>query len=219
MVKHTTTSPKPVKVGKKRRYVSEVREQAKERSRQRVLDAARDLFARHGIDGVTIAQIARRAKVSVPTVYAQYRSKEGILRAMMEATLFGPAFRSAQAQLAGVTDPIELLALTAKVARAIYESESRALGLIRGASAFSPALRAAERDFEEMRFEMQEERIQLLFSQGKAKPGLDFDKARRVLWMYTSRDVYGMLVREGGWTPDEYERWLAETLVMALHGA
>lgn len=201
---------------RKRRYVSEVRERGAEQTRQRVLDASRELFMRSGVDGVTIAQIARRAKVSVPTVYALYQSKEGILHAIMEATLFGPAFQQALATLTGVTDPVRLIALSAHVARAIYESESSALGLMRGVSAFSPALRNAEREFEGMRYGMQEERLRLLFAESKAKKGLSFDKARRILWMYTSRDIYRMLVEEGGWTPAEYEAWLAETLVATL---
>lgn len=41
-------------------------------------------------------------------------------------------------------------------------------------------------------------------------------EARRILWMYTSCDVYRMLVREGGWTPDQYQAWLSDTLVKAL---
>lgn len=201
---------------KKRRYVSETRELAAERTRQRVLDAARHLFSRKGVDGVTIAQIAKRAKVSVPTVYALYRSKEGILRAIMESALFGPDFQAARARLDGVTDPVELIAMSAQVARAIYESESAALGMLRGVSWFSPALRDVEREFETVRYEMQEARLRLLYAQSRAKHGLSFAKARRILWMYTSRDVYRMLVQEGGWTADQYEEWLARTLVGAL---
>ena len=34
--------------------------------------------------------------------------------------------------------------------------------------------------------------------------------------MYTSRDVYRMLVQEGGWAPDRYQQWLSGTLVEAL---
>src|SRR5262245_54017964 len=33
---------------------------------------------------------------------------------------------------------------------------------------------------------------------------------------YTGRDVYRLLVKEGGWSADEYERWLAGTLIDAL---
>ncbi len=200
----------------KRQYVSEVREQAAAETRRAVLGAAKELFTQQGIDRVTIAQVAKKAGVSAPTVYALFKSKEGILRALMDETLFGPAFQAATAQLAGVTDPVQLIVRTAQVARAIYESERSALGLVRGASAFSPALRKAEEAFEERRYAMQEERVRVLFAKHKAKRGLDFDKARQILWMYTSRDVYRMLVQESGWSSDEYEAWLSETLVAAL---
>jgi AcrR family transcriptional regulator len=201
---------------RKRSYVSAIRDEAAGRSRRRILGAATSLFARSGIDRVTIAQIAARAKVSVPTVYALFKSKEGILHAILETALFGPAFQAARARLEGVTDPVTLIERSAAVARAIYESESVALGLMRGASAFSPALRKAEQEFEELRYSMQEARVRLLFAEGKARPGLELDEARRILWMYTGRDIYRMLVQEGGWSPDDYEHWLATTLVTSL---
>jgi AcrR family transcriptional regulator len=199
-----------------RRYVSERRHRAAEATKLRVLNAAKGLFARHGIDRVTIARIAARAGVSVPTVYALHKSKEGLLRALMRSALFGERFDLANAQLKDETDPVKMIALTAQVARAIYESESLELGLIRGVSSFSPALRKLEAEFEALRFEMQKERVERLFAQSKQVEGLRFDEARRILWMYTSREVYRMLVHDGGWTPDRYQEWLACTLVKAL---
>jgi AcrR family transcriptional regulator len=201
---------------KTRQYVSELRSQAADATKDRVLNAAKTLFLRQGIDRVTIAQIAEKADVAVSTIYALYKSKEGILRGLMGASLFGQRFQAARAKLEGETDPVRLIALTADVARAIYEGESSELGLMRGASAFSPALRKLEQEFEKIRFEMQEERVRLLFAQSAEKKGLGLDDARRILWMYTSRDVYRMLVHEGGWTPDQYQKWLSETLVNAM---
>ena len=200
----------------KRRYRSDLRNQAAEVTQGRVLNAAKALFARRGIDGVTISEIAERAGVASSTVYALFKSKEGILRALMEGALFGPRFRKAQAKLSGVTDPVRLIALSAHVARAIYEGESSELGLLRGASAFSPALRKLEQEFENIRLKMQEGRIRMLFAQSKNRRELTLDQARRILWMYTSRDTYRMLVHEGGWTADRYQEWLSETLVRAL---
>lgn len=171
---------------------------------------------RRGIDGVTIAEIAGKAGVATSTIYALYKSKEGILRTLMKAALFGPRFEEARARLDGVTDPVRLIALSAHVARAIYEGETAELGLIRGTSAFSPALRKMEQEFETIRFEMQEERVRLLFAQARQRAGLKLDEARRILWMYTSRDIYRMLVHEGGWTPDQYQQWLSDTLLHAL---
>lgn len=202
----------------RRRYKSEQRGTAAAATKAHILDAAKSLFAKRGIDQVTFAQIAETASVAVSTVYSLFKSKEGILRALMAGALFGPRFKDAQAMLSGVQDAVQLISLTAHVARAIYESESSELGLLRGASGFSPSLRKLELEFENLRLTMQEERLRRLFAQSKAKAGLTFDEAQRILWMYTSRDVYRLLVQEGGWTPKRYQEWLADTLVGALVG-
>ncbi|HSN04179.1 MAG TPA: TetR/AcrR family transcriptional regulator [Nitrospira sp.] len=199
-----------------RPYVSRMRSQAADATKARVLRAAKTLFVSRGIDRVTIAQIAKKAKVSVSTVFALYKSKEGILRELMKSALFGQGFQVAIARLKGETNPVRLIALTAAVSRAIYEAESSELGMIRGVSAFSPALQKLEDEFEELRFQMQKERVELLFAQSKQTEGLSLEEARRILWMYTSRDVYRLLVHEGGWTPDRYQDWLSVTLVDAL---
>lgn len=199
-----------------RAYTSKRREQTALDTKKRVLDAAKPLFARHGIDPVTIVQISDEAGVAVSTVYALFKSKDGILQVIMREALFGDRFRAAQAVISGVTDAVQRIALTANVARAIYDSESQELGLIRGASAFSPALRKIEAEFEDIRYQMQEERIRALFAQAKARQGLTPGQARRILWMYTSREVYRMLVQDGGWTPQQYQDWLSVTLVEAL---
>ena len=199
-----------------RPYVSDVRSQGAEATRSRILQASKTLFAGRGIDRVTVEQIAKKAGVSASTVFALYKSKAGILRELIRSALFGQRFQVALARLKGETDPVRLIALTANVARAIYEAESSQLGLIRGASAFSPALGKLEKEFENLRFQMQKERVKLLFAQSKQRKELTLDEARRIMWMYTSRDVYRLLVHEGGWTPNRYQKWLSSTLVNAL---
>ena len=196
-----------------RSYDSSGRTRSADATRHRVLTAARALFTRKGIDGTTIAQIAERAGVAGSTVYALFKSKDGLLQAMMQAALFGPNFKAAQSLMEGVDDARMLLILTARVARVIYDGEHGELGKLRGASAFSSTLRRIEQRFEDLRFEMQKQRVDLLFEQGLAKRGLRLEEARRLMWMYTSRDVYRMLVVDGGWTADRFESWLAETLI------
>jgi len=199
-----------------RRYASQLRVQSAEDTRKRILDAATFLFGRKGIDKVTIARIGARAGVAASTVYAIYKSKDGLLRALMQRSLFGPSFQAAQDLLAGVTDPVEQIALTSHVSRAIYASESSDLGLLRSASGFSPALKKMEQEFERIRHDMQEDRLRRLFKAGKAKRGLTLEDARRIMWMYTSRDVYRMLVHEGSWPPERYQAWLTRSLLEAL---
>ncbi|MBL0897841.1 MAG: TetR/AcrR family transcriptional regulator [Reyranella sp.] len=201
---------------KKRGYSSPVRAEAADETRARILASARDLFSRRGIDAVTIAEIARKSGTAGSTVYAIFKSKEGILRGLMEQSLFGERFQSAQQILADISDPVASIALTSHVSRAIYESESSDLGLLRNVSGFAPTLRKIEEEFEQIRYKMQEERLHRLFAAGRAKKSISFDEARRIMWMYTSRAVYRMLVIDGQWTPDRYQEWLSQTLVAAL---
>ena len=46
---------------------------------QRIYDAALELFQLHGFEQVNVGQIASRARVSVPTFYAHYPSKEHLI--------------------------------------------------------------------------------------------------------------------------------------------
>ena len=53
-------------------------------TRQEVIRAARTLFAADGYEQTTVGSIAREARVSPATVYAQCGGKEGLLRALMD---------------------------------------------------------------------------------------------------------------------------------------
>lgn len=53
--------------------------------RARILAAARKLVVRRGYDGLTMRELARAARVSVPTLYNLFGSKDAILVAELEA--------------------------------------------------------------------------------------------------------------------------------------
>ncbi len=48
--------------------------------------------------------------------------------------------------------------------------------------------------------------------EGSLRPGLDVDRAAALLRALCRAEVYRELVEESGWSPDEYEAWLRETL-------
>jgi AcrR family transcriptional regulator len=199
-----------------RRYDSTRRREGAARNRHRVLDAARRLFATHGLDRVTIEALAAAAGVSQATVYALFRSKAGILRALMEEALFNATYRPLAERARQVRDPVEMLQMTASIARAIYDGERAGLGVIRGASAFSAELRAVEQQFERLRFGLQRARAERIARRGTVRPGLKLGQVRDVLWMLTGRDVYRMLVVERRWSPAAYEAWLSAALARTL---
>ena len=64
-----------------------IRATNKEATRQRVLDAARHLFEAHGYEATTVREIARRAEVSVGSVFTSFPSKAEILSQVMIARL------------------------------------------------------------------------------------------------------------------------------------
>src|SRR5215475_10904619 len=69
-------------------------------TRRAVLDAARELFIEQGYAVTTVADIARRARVAVDTVYATVGRKPALLREVLETAISG----SDQAVPAGQRD-------------------------------------------------------------------------------------------------------------------
>ncbi|WP_043262670.1 TetR/AcrR family transcriptional regulator [Streptomyces sp. CT34] len=55
------------------------RERKRERTRQAIIDAAADLFERHGYEGTTIADIADAAEIGTRTFFSYFASKEELL--------------------------------------------------------------------------------------------------------------------------------------------
>lgn len=65
--------------------MARTQEQRKAETRQRLLAAAADLFAREGFDAVSVDAIADAADRTSGSVYAHFGSKQGVLLALMEA--------------------------------------------------------------------------------------------------------------------------------------
>lgn len=199
-----------------RRYDATKRQEKAAGARERILAAASKLFSRHGIDVVTIEQVAASAKVSAASVYAQFRSKGGLLEALAHAVLLGPTYQESARQVDSLDDPAEALLRTASIARGVYEREQNEIPLIRGAAAYSPALKKLVTGLEKTRRELQMERAKLVYRSNPELKRLGLEKVRDILCMFTSHDVYRMLVLESGWSRDEYERWMGDSLVRTL---
>jgi AcrR family transcriptional regulator len=73
--------------GREEGTISGVREARKQATRQRVLDAARQLFEEVSYEDATIRVIARRAGVSVGSVFTSFSSKSHVLGEVMQARL------------------------------------------------------------------------------------------------------------------------------------
>lgn len=165
---------------------------------------------------MTIEAIAQRAEVSAPSVYAIFKSKAGILTAVLDQSTFGAGYEAAVEKALSATDPEKRLRFAAGIARQIHDAQSATFDLLRGAGVVAPELAKLEEQRESLRYERQEAMIVSLREAGRLRPELDHATARDIFWTFTGRDVYRMLVRERGWSSEKYQGWLADSLVRAL---
>jgi len=201
---------------RKRRYKSRVRERQAYDTRQRIVEVARRLLRSEGYEGMTIEGIARRAEVSAQTVYATFKSKTGILIAILNQSMFGLEYEEVVREALKANDPETRLRLVANVARQLRSAQSAAFDLMRGAGVVAPQLAKLAQQRERLRYEKEESMIGFLRKAEALRPGLSHKTARDIFWMLTGGDVYRMLVRERGWSPQKYQNWLADTLVHSL---
>ncbi|MCP5504213.1 MAG: TetR/AcrR family transcriptional regulator [Chlamydiales bacterium] len=201
---------------KKRTYKSVSRNAQAAQTKGRILISAKNLFESEGFECVTIEKIAQVAGVSIPTVYSLFRSKRGILRALMDDVFPKDQFEMLVEQSNQASSPKKRLLYSAKIARHIYDAEKAQMEVFRGAALLAPEFKELEKEREMRRHIRQEVTIRAMAKEKSLSKNLSINQARDVLWTFTGRDIYRMLVVEQGWTSEEYEQWLAQLLAKTL---
>jgi len=87
--------------------ITERREREREEVRGRILDAARDLFARDGYEAVTMRKIAEAIEYSPTAIYLHFKDKESLVRELCNADF--DALARAFQKIAREKDPLERL--------------------------------------------------------------------------------------------------------------
>ena len=197
----------------KRKYNAASRRLQADQTRDRILDAARRVISHKGFADATFEAIAAEAGVAAPTVYAAFGSKSGILRALMGRATFSSNYDNVVREALKSDDPVTRLRFAARIARGIFDSLRSEAEVLRGATAIAPDF---IRERERIRYERQEGVVQVLDRKGALRTGLSVPMSRDILWTLTSYDIYRRLVVERKWTADQYESWLADTLIATL---
>lgn len=201
---------------KKRGYTSEIRQVQAEKTKQNILSAAKKLFEKKGFEKVKIEDIAKTAKVSVSSVFAIFQSKRGVLKEIMDSALAAEQHEVLVQQVKMETSPRKRLALAAAISRQLYDAEKKQLNLLRSVAILGHEFKELELEQERRRYERQEETIKVMAREKVFARNLSLTKVRDILWAFTGRDLYRMLVIEKNWSSNEYEQWLAQTLARLL---
>ncbi len=202
---------------KSRRYDNAGRVAQSDETRQRILDAGRELMVERGYRPTTVAAIARRAGVHVDTVYELVGRKPVLLRALIEQALSGTDApvaaedRDYVKAIGAEPDPARKLAIYARAVREIQARMAPLVLALRDASATEPDAAEVWREISDRRAANMHKLAQDLEAAGGLRAGLSIDEAADVIWATNSSELYVLLTVERGWSPERYERWLADT--------
>jgi AcrR family transcriptional regulator len=199
-----------------RSYRSPRREEQAAETRRRIVDAARELFAAQGYAGSSLAAIADRAGVSVPTVYNSVGGKPGLLAALNDVVDETGDVAGIGRRIGTTTDPVEIVRLTARLRRLLMEGAGDIVVVLSEAAAADPDVAAAYRAGQERSRAGTRGCVERLRALGALKPGLDPGLADDAVYAVMHHAVWTRLVDECGWTADAAEAWYAETLGQLL---
>jgi AcrR family transcriptional regulator len=195
----------------KQKYHSPLREAQAAASRSAVLAAARDLFLTQGYGATTLDQVAERAGVSKPTVFAAVGNKVELLKVVRDVAMAGDdsprtvTEREDVAAIAAEGDLERAFALTARHIADVMVRYYPVHEVIRGASGTDPAVRSLWDTAERERHTGAGNLLDRL-----GRPAVSRARAVDRLWLLMAPDNYVRLVLERGWSRAAYERWLVE---------
>jgi AcrR family transcriptional regulator len=203
-----------------RRYESTRRAVQAEQTRADIADAARRLFVERGWAATTIRAVAQESGVSVPTVYATYGDKPGLVRALVESADLAADGAQQLAELeagagAGEPDPRRQLAAMAGYDRRLFERAGDLITLIRDAARTEADLATTYLDGRRLG-DQTRVRVFSAWPSGVLRPGLDVPTAVDIYAAICNLDVYNTLRLERGWSAERIERWWSEALAREL---
>ena len=211
-------------VGSKPTRHQEAAASSRAETRRRLLCAAEDEFTERGYAAATVARIAARAGVTVQTLYLAWGSKRALLRAYMENALAGDdetPYPQAQPDMIAEAlqdtfdDPQAIIGQISLLHRQIADRAALGWQLYRDAAASDPEIAADWQALQALRHQTFATLIRRLPARS-LRPGLTRAAATDTAWAIASPDTYDMLVRTRGYTRDQYQKWVATSLITLL---
>jgi AcrR family transcriptional regulator len=205
-----------------RRYDSPRRREQAAATRRDILSAAQRRFEQDGYVATTMAAIAREAGVALKTVYLAFETKSNLLRQLWNLLLRGDEehtpvggrewYRAALED----PDPVRQLRINARNARVVRERAGSLLAVIRGAAAIDAETAALWSRIQDEFYANQRAIVEALHARDALAPSLDVTRATDILWTLNHPDVWMLLVRERGWSPEQFEQWFGDAACAQL---
>ena len=210
------------RVKSRRRYDSPRRREQAAGTRREILEAAQRLFERQGYAATSMAAIAGEAGVALKTVYVAFETKRGVLLALWHLRLRGdeepvpvgerPWFR----EVVDEPDAERQLRLNARNSRMVKERAGALMEILRSAAPADAEIGALWNRIQAEFYDNQRSIVEILHRKKALRAGLAVARAADILWTLNHPSLYRLLVGDRGWTPEQYEKWLADLLCSQL---
>jgi AcrR family transcriptional regulator len=208
----------------RRPYNSPRRQQQAAATRQTILEAAERLFLQEGYPATTMDAIAAEAGVSLKTAYLPFSTKSGLLRALWDLRLKkddadAPVgqhewFREVMEE----PDPARKLQLNARNSAAAKTRIGGLFKVIRGAAEIDADCGELWRLIQSDFHANQQVIVESIHRDGSLRRGLSVATGTDILWTLNHPDTWTLLASQRGWSPHDYETWLAQTSCAQLLG-
>jgi len=190
-------------------------------TRQRMLNAAYDLFSERGFRATTIAAIAERADVAVQTVYFTFHNKDVLLREVLGQIVMGPAslpppeqswYRAATAE----PEPRRAIQHVVEGIAAILARVAPMLPVFHAVAGDTAG--EAYRTGERLRWEgMRDLTRDVLLTKPSVRAGMELEHAVGLVFVLLGPEVYRSFVYDAGWSIEQWKAWTVDALVRDLY--
>jgi AcrR family transcriptional regulator len=201
--------------------VSPVRDEQARQVRRRVLAAAQRLFLEQGFAATSMQQVADDADVTRQTVHS-IGSKAELFKLVRDRLIAGdddPVPMSEREDHAAFTragNAADALTAYAVAGAAVNRRYARISGRLREAASTEPGLAALWSTAEQQRLYGARMVASIVANFAPLRPGVTEDRAAEAIWALTGPEHYERLVRDRGWTHEEYIDWLRRSFAAAL---
>src|SRR5579859_1976282 len=206
----------------KRRYDNSRRLAQVRATRAKVIDAAKQLFIKHGYPATTLEAVADAADVALPTLYRLFGSKRALLKEVLDTSLGGDdepiAFgdRPEQQRALAEPDPAALVRSFARICRLLMERSSEMFHVVSTAAQVDPEIAKLQDAIRRQRHTGQSRIVAAIAARDALDPALSVADAQDIAYAALSPEVHRILTIERRWSADQYERWLTRVLTSLL---
>ncbi|MGI8328365.1 TetR/AcrR family transcriptional regulator [Actinomadura scrupuli] len=192
------------------------------RTREKVIQAARELFLAQGYGATSLQEVADRAGVAVQTIYFVFGNKRTLFKDVVDSSIAGDtepvATMDREWFRAACAAPTAADQLRAHV-RGTHEILGRVapiMPLIAAAAATDPQIAAQWPDGPDPRYTVQHAAAQTLAGKPGVRPDVSVATAADLLFGLLSPQLYLLFVQDRGWSPNRWEEWAYATLTAQL---